>query len=75
MFLIHNAVHALEIKAQLNKTARKGQDILIQSTPIFILIIAYLYKRGKSDAKERMEGFVIGGILIATAFGWASFFK
>jgi hypothetical protein len=70
-----HVIFAGQIQAQLTKTAKKGQQILFTALPIFVLWIAYLYKRGKSEAKERMENLVIGGILAATAFTWSYFFK
>jgi hypothetical protein len=68
-------LHAQQIEAQLQKTGRKGQSILFSALPIFILSIAYLYKRGKPEAQDRMEKLVMGGLLVATAFGWSYFFK
>jgi hypothetical protein len=68
-------VFAEQIEAQLRKTGKKGQQLIFAALPIFVLWIAYLYKRGKSEAKERMENLVIGGILAATAFTFSYFFK
>jgi hypothetical protein len=71
----NNLIFAQQIEAQLQKTGRKGQSILFAALPIFILSIAYLYKRGKPEAQDRMEKLVMGGLLVATAFGWSYFFK
>ena len=73
--LYSNEAFSKSLERVLGEMGRKGQTILLNAMPLFALVIGYLYYRGKSEAKERMEQFVIGGILVTTAFGWAYFFK
>lgn len=63
------------IETQLTNTAKKGQRLLMATIPIFMLVVAYLYKRGKPEAKEKLESLVIGSLIAVTAFSWSYFFK
>lgn len=68
------SVYGISVERQLESTAKKGQKLMLAMMPIIVLSIAYLYYRGKSEARERMEQFIIASILVATAFGFKAFF-
>jgi surface polysaccharide O-acyltransferase-like enzyme len=70
-----NEVLSKSLERVLADAGRKGQTILLNTMPLFALVIGYLYYRGKSEAKERMEQFIIGAVLVSSAFGWSYFFK
>lgn len=73
-FLASQTVFARAVEATLNKVGQRGQKILFAALPIFVLQVAYYYKRGKSEAKEKGESLVIGGILATVAFSLAYIF-
>lgn len=66
---------AQSIEAQLTKSGRKGQSLLIKTIPIFALVVGYLYKKGDPAAKDKLEGLIKGSIIVAAAFGLSHFFK
>ena len=68
-------VFSSTIQAQLNSTAQKGQKLLMASIPLFAIVVGYLYKRGKPEAKEKLENLIFGSLIVATAFSWSYFFK
>ena len=73
--LIPDSVFANSIEGMLHRLARNAQKVVFAILPLMMIYIGYLYKRGKSDAKEKLESLIIGVILVSTAFLWASFFK
>lgn len=74
LFIYTNEIFARSIEQVLRRLAQKGQKLLFLALPIFVLVIAYQYKKGEGQAKERMEKLVIGGVLAATAFSISSYF-
>lgn len=74
-FVLRQGAFARSIEAQIDATTRKGQKLVLALLPLSIIAIGYLYKRGKSEAPQRLEQTLMGVFLVTTAFGWAYYFK
>lgn len=75
VFLISSTLFAKSIEGSV-KTATKGiQGLLFVIAPVFLAAIGYGYYRGKPDAGDKAERFLIGLTIVAVAVPFVNLVK
>jgi len=70
--LISNNAYTKEIQQVLRTLGKNLQMIFFYAVPVSVMVIAFMYSRGKSEAKERAENLIIGAVLAVAAFSLTS---
>lgn len=71
--LITHPVFARSLSAQINKSQRDTKTVIIALIPILATVVAYFYMRGKQEASERLERFIMGLVVLGGAAAFATF--
>lgn len=75
LFPFETVMAAAEIEKKLVNTSDKITKLFFAAAPLFALNVAWHYKRGKPEAKEKMENFLIGLFIVAAASGFVYYVK